>query len=372
MIKLFKAELTPSIQAPTILGAMSIVVCLLQFHYPDSFGGIDSYTYYIAIIYFSCFSASFYIVLFFSRITINKTKQIFYLARSHTRIAYALLLFLTLLLFILHFKDESFYTFAQYRIIIINGYYKSNIELLMFARVATLFFFFSLLLYFIDNKYKKTYLTFIFLIPLIMTNRNFFLIFFIFYFYKVAFIEKKHLKLLTFFFLALSINIFYVWAFDKGISGQGIIPKTLESILSYFVMPIHGFSYHIENFGHHDNTYYGDFLTLPGSIVTNLGFNVERNFLYTPEPYSTNVYTLFFGIHYDFGFLGILISSIFFGAFHAILYAHAKYNIAYLYVYLFSLYPLIMSYFDNVYTTSPGTWLYLLLPLLFLKRITIK
>lgn len=372
MIQLFKAELSLFIQAPTILGIMSLGICLLQFYFPDSFGGIDSYTYYIVFIYFFCFSVSFYITLFFSKATINKANQIFYLARSNTRIIYSLLLLLTVLLFILHFKDESFYTFAQYRIIIINGYYKSNPELLMFVRVATFFFFFSLLLYFIDNKYKKTYLTFIFLVPLVMTNRNFFLIFFIFYFYKVAFIEKKRLKLLTFFSLALAINVFYVWAFDKGISGQGVIPRTLESILSYFVMPLHGFSYHIEAYGHYDNTYYGDLLTLPGSIVTNLGLNVERNFLYTPEPYSTNVFTLFFGIHYDFGLTGILISSIIFGGFHAILYARAKYNIAYLYVYLFSLYPLIMSYFDNVYTTSPGTWVYLLLPLFFLQRITIK
>jgi oligosaccharide repeat unit polymerase len=197
-----------------------------------------------------------------------------------------------------------------------------------------------------------------------MANRNFILIFFIFALFKIIVIKRKtHLAalILALFFTA---NMLYVYVFDKGLEGLNIVVATILSILNYLAAPLHGL-----NFSLNYPSNYGDFLTFPASLVAWLGYSVNRDFLYTPYPNETNVYTLFYSVIYDFGVIGVGIIAILFGAFHAYLYFKSKSSGLFLFIYLYSLYPLLMTFFDNTYTTSLGVWVYLFFPFIFFKGV---
>jgi oligosaccharide repeat unit polymerase len=249
---------------------------------------------------------------------------------------------------------------------ILIGLYRADeasIEFRVLNTIGLLFFYLASYLYLFGDRYNFLCAASALMFPLLMANRNYILIFLLFVGFKFIYINNKKYFLFFLSIIFFLFNMLYVYIYDKGEGDLNLIFSTFLSLLTYIAVPLHGFSYSVDQ---HYN--YGAYLSLPTSVVSWLGHDVDRNFLYTPYPHQTNVYTLFFSLVHDFGVIGLCISALFFGFFHSLLYICSKRNGLFLILYIYSFYPLIMTFFDNVYTTSLGVWVYILLPVVFLKK----
>lgn len=355
-------------QAPTILAALTFLILITHILGDGALGYIGPFTYLIALFYLAFFSASFYIsLMFFKSYDQNRPKNVLITYEQSTfskTIYYSMVAaFIT---FYINLIGFDFFSFLEFRGNIISLYRADELSL-EFRIVNTLslsVFYFSAYLYLSSKKNELLYAIIALACPLLMANRNYILILFIFFGYKILFVhnnKKQAIYILSIFF---ALNVFYVYVFEKGDGTMNIFLSTALSILKYLTLPLHGLDYSLRL-----NVDYGYFLSLPATVVSWLGLYSDRNFLYTPHPNQTNVYTLFFGIIYDFGFIGLIFFSTIAGFFHAYIYQKAQTNSLFLFVCLYSFYPLLMTYFDNTYTTSPGSWIYLLVPFLFLKKV---
>lgn len=136
----------------------------------------------------------------------------------------------------------------------------------------------------------------------------------------------------------------YVVSGNQEISGGAILPNPIREFLSIF-----GFSIPLKPALH------------PFSEV----------------PIDCNTYTVLFPFFHDGGLLGVLLGAVFLGLFHQYLYLRFKTSInpMWWYFYAISIYPLVMSIFEDAYFSSPGFWLLLCLPPMiyfFLFKINLK
>jgi oligosaccharide repeat unit polymerase len=81
-------------------------------------------------------------------------------------------------------------------------------------------------------------------------------------------------------------------------------------------------------------------------------------------PLPCNTYTILFPIFHDGSLVGVALGMLILGLFHQFLYLRFKYsqNPVWWYLYGVSLYPLVMSVFEDAYFSSPGFWLLLWIP----------
>jgi oligosaccharide repeat unit polymerase len=355
-------------KAPSILLGLTLFVLSIHLLSGGNFGEVDLFVYAISLYYLIFFSFSFYVILFLLGYGKNNKIDIFfitYVPRKYTFLIFILLLFLYLWTYI-SLIGFDYINLMDLRSNLISLYRSEDVsaEFKFLNTIGLCVFFFASYLFLISQKHNLFYSSCALSFPLLMANRNFILIFFIFALFKIIVIKRKtHLAalILALFFTA---NMLYVYVFDKGLEGLNIVVATILSILNYLAAPLHGL-----NFSLNYPSNYGDFLTFPASLVAWLGYSVNRDFLYTPYPNETNVYTLFYSVIYDFGVIGVGIIAILFGAFHAYLYFKSKSSGLFLFIYLYSLYPLLMTFFDNTYTTSLGVWVYLFFPFIFFKGV---
>lgn len=353
-------------QAPLILTALLLFVYLVHAISAGAMGHVDLVAISIAIFYTLFFSTSFYTALLILQASRSRSR----LTRIYcvpTRFSYLMLIVLSLCFFYSYFSTMpmDYSNFINFRASIIDSFRSEGSAL--YLRTANtlgiLMFFTSSLIYIFRRKHSFLFVFVALSYPILFTNRNFVLVLVIFVLYRLIAVEKSRLSLVyipvSFFFL----NSFYIFAFAKADLAEGFLVATMWSLLEYIALPLHGLSFSLEY-----SAYYGEMLTLPASVASALGFEVSRDFIYSPPPNQTNVYTLFFGVFYDFGWLGIVIFACLFGVFHSFLYFKSTHDQFYLFLYLFSLYPLLMTVFDNVYTTS-GLWLYAIIPFLFFRRV---
>lgn len=354
-------------KAPHILLVLTFFVFMIHLVSAGKMGDVGFLAYFMSLLYLVLFSVSFYVSLFILTVFAGGRANASYINYRPTGYTYLILcgaLFSFLLIYS-SLVGLSHSSFVELRSGLI-GLYRSDevsIEFRVLNTIGIFLFFLSSYLYIVSRKNASLYATIALLFPLLMANRNFILIFFLFAGFKLIFIQKKIIA--SFFLVAffLFFNIIYVYAYDKGPGDLNIFYSTIISILSYIALPLHGLTYGLEQLHN-----YGSFLSLPSSFVAWLGYEVNRDFLYTPYPNQTNVYTLFYSLIYDFGVLGVAIFALIFGFFHAFLYFRAKRSSLFVFVCLYSFYPLLMTFFDNTYTTSLGVWFYIFLPFLFCKR----
>lgn len=102
-------------------------------------------------------------------------------------------------------------------------------------------------------------------------------------------------------------------------------------------------------------------------IFNGLGFDIPLRaalnpFSYVPEP--CNTYTIFFPLFHDAGLLGVIIGLFIIGSGHYFIYVRYKYldQRIWWYVYAISVYPLIMTVFEDAYFSSIGFWITLWMP----------
>lgn len=98
-----------------------------------------------------------------------------------------------------------------------------------------------------------------------------------------------------------------------------------------------------------------------------IGLNIPPKPVLLPfaeVPVYCNTYTILFPFFHDGGALGVSIGAFLLGVFHQGLYCKYKSstNPVWWYFYAISLYPLIMSIFEDAYFSSPGFWLLLWFP----------
>ncbi|KAF3997446.1 O-antigen polymerase [Glaciimonas immobilis] len=81
-------------------------------------------------------------------------------------------------------------------------------------------------------------------------------------------------------------------------------------------------------------------------------------------PVPCNTYTILFPLFHDASFLGVFIGSFLIGVLHKNLYLKflSSNNSILWYLYAISVYPLVMSIFEDAYFSSPGFWLLLWIP----------
>ena len=81
-------------------------------------------------------------------------------------------------------------------------------------------------------------------------------------------------------------------------------------------------------------------------------------------PLPCNTYTVLFPLFHDAGLLGVAMGMLFIGIFHQYLYVRYKNSSSPLwwYFYSISIYPLVMSVFEDAYFSSFGFWLLLWVP----------
>lgn len=355
-------------KAPPALAAITFFVLAANLVGIGTTGYVSPIVYLISLLYLVIFSISFYVTLLFLNSDSDKFTPNIYTSYELTFFS-KIIFYISIIIFLITYISVigfNFSTFLEQRNNIISLYRSEELSasFRFLSSIGLIVFYFSTFLYMTNNKNKYFYAAVALLFPLLMANRNYIVILFIFLIYKILIVEKN--KNLAFSFLALfiGINMIYVYAFEKGQEGINIFLGTIYSITNYLTLPLHGLSYSIDA-----EIDYGYYLSLPLSVVSWLGIYSNREFFYTPYPNQTNVYTLFFGVLYDFGFTGIVVFASIIGSFHAYIYHRAQNSSLFLFLCIFSFYPILMTYFDNTYTTSPGAWLYLLVPFIFLKKV---
>lgn len=355
-------------KAPPALAAITFFVLTANIVGLGTTGYVSPMVYLISLLYLVIFSISFYVTLLFLDSDSEKFASNIYTSYELTffsKIIFYILItiFLTTYVSVIGFNFSSF---LEQRNNIISLYRSEELSasFKFLSSIGLVVFYFATFLYLTSNKNKYFYAAVALLFPLLMANRNYIVVLFIFVIYKILIVEKNKKLAFSFLALFLAINMIYVYAFEKGQEGLNIFVGTVYSIITYLTLPLHGLSYSIDT-----DVDYGYYLSLPLSIVSSLGIYSNRDFFYTPYPNQTNVYTLFFGILYDFGITGIVAFASIIGSFHAYIYHKAQNSSLFLFLCIFSFYPILMTFFDNTYTTSPGAWIYLLVPFIFLKKV---
>lgn len=357
-------------KAPNILLGMTFFILFTHLLSGGKFGHVSLFSYFVSLFYLLIFSLSFYFFLSVFYLVGNKRGNSFVVYQP-TRLSNFLLVILMVAFFVLYVLaiGVDYDSFLGLRNKLVSLYRDDEVssDFKLINTVGLLIFFFSSYLYLVSVNKNLIYAVSALIFPIFMTNRNFILVFAIVVIFKLIYLQKKVISALFFVVIFFGFNLLYVFIYDKGDESLGVILSTVLSILDYMALPLHGLTFSLDN-----PVYYGDFLTLPSSVVSWLGYSVSRDYIYTPYPNQTNVYTLFFSILNDFGVFGIAMFGLFLGLFHAYLYYKSKNSSLFVFVYLFSLYPMLMTFFDNTYTTSVGVWLYILIPFLFFKKVRLN
>jgi oligosaccharide repeat unit polymerase len=199
---------------------------------------------------------------------------------------------------------------------------------------------------------------------IIGSGRNYLLFFFLTLLIIVLQGKNVLIKLVIMVISFFLVSIFFIFAFNKADPDSGIILGTLLSLSHYFSVPLYGLSVIM------DNNNLGTFMLLSDGIlnILNISHIPTPPMEYTPYPFITNVYTLFWPMYYDLGYLGIIVFGLFYGFIHMILYSMAKNGGVAFYLYCISLYPLFMSIFHDTYLSSIGLWVVASVALIFFRK----
>lgn len=201
-------------------------------------------------------------------------------------------------------------------------------------------------------KYQYIFYGLVFIQFLLGANKFYFVRFFVGYF--AILIAKNKISPRKFFIYSVSfvllmstLNYFRLENSDSF--------DLLNDLQIYFLSPLPAFDTYIlhsssaalfttEGFGEHV------FASLRGEALMNPDYFENDNLVFVPLP--TNVFTVLSAYYIDFGNLGIICASIFFGTFFSFLYFEAKHNEAFLVLYAALLYILVVQFFFDFLITS--------------------
>ncbi|MBT9475503.1 O-antigen polymerase [Polaromonas sp.] len=222
------------------------------------------------------------------------------------------------------------------------------------------------------SKYlSRTQIIFIFLVGLVSavatTGRLYLLLFFV---ASIALLYRnKVISGRTVFLSALSfLSIFFIIAlvFQKGEESDSVAGSLLWNAQVYVMSSASCFNDYVVS---RSQEISGGAL-LPNPLRELLGYFIfdmpQKPTLnpFSEVPLPCNTYTILFPLFHDGSFIGVAAGMLILGVFHQFLYMRYKYseNPIWWYLYGVSIYPLVMSVFEDAYFSSPGFWLLLWMP----------
>ena len=155
--------------------------------------------------------------------------------------------------------------------------------------------------------------------------------------------------------------------FKKGTGQESFVEILVWNIQVYFFSPLAAFNSFVDNnFPHFDGG-----VLIPNAmkaILNKIGFEFEMRPPLMPfieVPVRTNVYTSFFPLYHDGKLWGIGLGTAVFGFLHNTVYQwfRASESSVILYIFAVSLYPLLLTFFEDAYFSSPGFWVVIASPI---------
>lgn len=186
--------------------------------------------------------------------------------------------------------------------------------------------------------------------------------------YRNKIIRRKHVFLIAVLFVVL----FFIVALllNKGTAGKTLFESLEWNFQIYFMSSLACFN---------DFVVTNEQVVEGGVIVPNVirgflssMFNISfplkpdlNPFSYVPLP--CNTYTFYYSLFHDGGILLVFTVMLLLGAGYQLLYSNYKKSASPVIYYIFSisLYPLLMTIFEDAYFSSPGFWMINLLPVIF-------
>jgi len=201
------------------------------------------------------------------------------------------------------------------------------------------------------------------------TGRTFFFMMLAIYFgmsylHNKKFSIKKFSWYIVIFSIVFSlVGIIYGKGGNTDDSIQENIYPAAQTTAIYIVSPLNALDYEMNhnfeiNYNGNNTLRFFEKIGEQFNVVPNIKVSdVIQEFVFIPYP--TNVYTFYSPYIKDFGILYAWLMIAFFGLIHTILYnkALATKNIRYSLYYTFMLFPLLLSFFQDLYMLSFSTWL---------------
>lgn len=227
-----------------------------------------------------------------------------------------------------------------------------------------------------------------FVSAVLTTGRLSLLLFFLaisFIYYRKQLVGRKGLLLFLLLFIIVFLTLAIIFNKGSGSASDSLIDQLIWNIMVYFLGGVSTLDHYIA---------YGIPVIDGGALLPNF----VRTMLYplageiplkpsvypfVSNPLASNTYTALFPVYHDLGVIGLVTFFFGLGAIHQAIYIKQKYEPKsgfIVYIYSLSLYPLVMTIFEEAYISSPGFWLtFLLIPtfiyllylinLLFLKPL---
>lgn len=170
------------------------------------------------------------------------------------------------------------------------------------------------------------------------------------------------------------VTVFGGMAFllGKGISGESeVLPQFGTAFIEYLLAGLAGLNDYLKET--HSLEFGVNSLRTVVAVLARAGFEVApreliKEFRWVPFP--TNVYTVHRAYFADFGWAGVAVSQMLFGAIHGSVYVRARAGSrVHAFLYGLLLYPLVMQVFQDQYFSLLSTWIQALI-LLALVRVT--
>ncbi len=237
------------------------------------------------------------------------------------------------------------------------------------------------------NKINSIFLTvsllFTIIYAVLSTSRTFFLMIFSIY-VGVSFLQNKNFSIkkisrLIAIFMVLFIAI--GWIYGKGGSTESSVKENLQPAAEvtsiYIVSPLNALDYDLNN--QFEINYKGTYtFRFFNKVFEQLGLisNPIIPGLFQPFvliPYPTNVYTLYDKYIKDFGKFYAWAMVFLFGFIHTYLYNKAVFtkNLKYTVYYSVMLFPLLISFFDDLYLSGTSVWLQIIFYIELLAYINV-
>lgn len=237
-----------------------------------------------------------------------------------------------------------------------------------------IFIIFNIISFSYANRFKKKWIIYLFVIGLascfLTLGRTMMLLYFI----SIAtmlmmqnILNKKQLFCFFLCFVALFFSIALLMG--KGASTGGVVDALIWNLKVYLLSGTAAFNNYIIN----SEPMIEGYILIPKyliSIINALGFDLEVADLVYPFveiPYPTNVYTGFFPWYHDFGYLGVLIGFFIIGAITSYFYINRYKSRINMLIHAVSLYPLIMTIFEEQYMKAYILWVMFLFAYLLIK-----
>lgn len=190
--------------------------------------------------------------------------------------------------------------------------------------------------------------------------------------YTLILVKKKviNFKGVTVMAALFSFAFFMIaYLMKKGDSiDKNLLEVFLWNLKVYLFSGLSSFNYFVV----HNVPDYKTIVMIPNAlkVLLNSIFNLDfalrpASMPFVETPLRTNVYTSFFPLYHDAKLLGVIFGKGILGFLHQMIYKIMRETDSRVIIFIFSLslFPLVLSFFEDIYFSSPGFWLVIVSPI---------